>query len=59
MQQLILKFLYLQNLFLQVHRLKGLQIVIICMSVSITSFSFDMNVVRQILSYATDEFYSW
>ena len=59
MQQLILKFLYLQNLFLQVHLLKGLQIFIICMSVSITSFSFDMNVVRQILSYATDEFYSW
>ena len=59
MQQLILKFLYLQNLFLQVHLLKDLQIFVICMSVSITSFSFDMNVVRQILSYATDEFYSW
>ena len=59
MQQLILKFLYLQNLFLQVHLLKDLQIFVICMSVSITSFSFDMNVVCQILSYATDEFYSW
>lgn len=50
MQQLILKFLHLQNLFLQVHLLKGLQIFVICMSVSITSFYFEMNVGHQILS---------
>lgn len=59
MQQLILKFLHLQNLFLQVHLLKGLQIFVICMSVSITSFYFEVNVGHQILSYATDEFCSW
>lgn len=59
MQQLILKLLHLQNLFLQVHLLKDLQIFVICMSVSITSFSFDMNIGHQIPSYSTDVFYSW
>lgn len=59
MEQLILKLLHPQNLFLQVHLLKDLQIFVICMSVSITSFSFDMNIGHQIPSYSTDEFYSW
>ena len=54
MQQLILKLLHLQNLFLQVRLLKDLQIFVICMSVSITSFSFDMNLNS--ISYIYSQF---
>lgn len=45
------------NLFLQVHLLQFLQIFVICMSISIASLYFDMNVEHQVLSYSTDEFY--